>query len=358
MSAVTICQWTPGKRAAHGGVMFVDLQQDWATEIAARLTDDGFARFDGIRPRAQLVTLGASLGRIFPHRDSDDDGVTTLENRGGLGQRIGFEGFSNGALAPHTDRSGVIDPPALLLVVCGRKSASGGECLAIDGRSVYSDLTLSHPGAIEALSRPRTALFGGAAGYLGSVFERTRGGRIRIRLRMDGLVKYSPEIMSWLPALTAAIERHTVRFTLAPGEGYVLHNHRWLHGRAAFAGDRVMYRLSLNPHPEFAIPSGFEIPDIAAVARVRRRNGLVPKPVRGEAVSSIDLCLVELAILRAPDECAPLAGREHQGRAGRVLGVSQADVTTVQPRNLDAIPGGSTLTALEPDRPGQVNIHY
>ena len=45
----------------------------------------------------------------------------------------------------------------------------------------------------------------------------------------------------------------------------MLHNPRWLHGRTVFTGDRVMYRLSLNPHPEFAIPSDFHVPNIAAV---------------------------------------------------------------------------------------------
>ncbi len=246
--------------------MFVDLQQDWAARIAAQLTEDGFVRFEGIRTRTQLVTLSASLGTIIAHRDSDEDGVTTLENRAGLGQRLGFEGFGTGALPPHTDRSGVIDPPALLVVVCSRTSDSGGDCLAIDSRNVYTDLARSEPAAIQALSQPRTALFGGASGYLGSVFEHTQGGRVRIRLRMDGLVEYSPEVTPWLPALTDAIERRTIRFTLAPGHGYVLHNHRWLHGRTAFTGHRAMHRLSLNPHPEFAIPSGFRRPDLATAS--------------------------------------------------------------------------------------------
>lgn len=246
--------------------MFVDLQQDWAAKIAAQLTKDGFARFDGIRTRTQLVTLSASLGAIIAHRDSDNDGITTLENRAELGQRLGFAGFGTGALPPHTDRSGEINTPTLLILVCGHKSASGGECLAIDGRSVYTDLMHANPRAIQALTRPRTAIFGGASGYLGSVFEHIQGGRIRVRLRMDSLVQYSPELTPWLPALTAAIERHTTRFALALGQGYVLHNHRWLHGRTAFTGDRLMYRLSLNPHPEFAIPSGFQLPDITAAA--------------------------------------------------------------------------------------------
>ncbi|MFE3280947.1 TauD/TfdA family dioxygenase [Nocardia sp. NPDC059239] len=245
--------------------MFVDLQQDWAAGVAAGLANDGIARFDQITSRAQLVTLGASLGQVVPHRDSDGDGITTLENRGGVGRRLGFEGFGSGALQPHTDRSGVTDPPALLLVVCGRRGDSGGDCIAIDGSSVYADLAVNEPRAVEAFSQPRTALFGGAAGYLGSVFELAPGGRIRVRYRRDDLVKFSPDVTRWLPTLNEAIDRHALRFPLDPAQGYVLHNHRWLHGRTAFTG--VMHRLSLNPHPEFAIPSGFVPADTVVVGR-------------------------------------------------------------------------------------------
>jgi alpha-ketoglutarate-dependent taurine dioxygenase len=246
--------------------MFVDLQQDCAAGVAASLAADGFTRFNRIRSRAQLITLGASLGRIVPHRDSDDDGVTTLEHRAGLAARLGFEGFGTGALPPHTDRSGIPEPPALLVVVCGKKSATGGDCIATDGCGVFTYLAANEPEAAHALSQPRTVLFGGAAGYLGSIFEPAQGGRIRIRYRRDGLVKCSPEISRWLPVLDAAIDRYTIRFMLEPGAGYVLHNHRWMHGRNAFTGGRVMYRLSLNPHPEFAILSGFEEPDVLGAA--------------------------------------------------------------------------------------------
>lgn len=91
--------------------------------IAARLTEDGFVRFDGIRTRTQLVTLSASLGAIIAHRDSDSDGITTLENRAELGRRLGFAGF--GTLPPHTDGSGEINPPALLLLVCTKAHRVG-----------------------------------------------------------------------------------------------------------------------------------------------------------------------------------------------------------------------------------------
>lgn len=195
--------------------MFADIQQEQVAGVAAQLAADGLARFDQITNRAQLVRLGAALGRIVPHRDSGPDGVTTVMHRGGL--------------------------------------------------AVYADLLHIDPCAAQALSKPRTVLFGGAAGYLGSIFEHTPGGRVRVRYRQDQLAQFSPELARHLPSLGDAIERHTRWFALEPGEGYVLHNHRWLHGRTAYTGDRVMYRLSVDPHPYLAIPSGFVSPDVVAV---------------------------------------------------------------------------------------------
>lgn len=98
--------------------MLIDLQQDWA----ARLVADGFARFDRISTRAQLLTLGTSLGRVVAHRDSDDDGVTTLQDRGGIAKMIGYEGFGVGALSPHTDRSGWRNHPHFCSSSAGEKA--------------------------------------------------------------------------------------------------------------------------------------------------------------------------------------------------------------------------------------------
>lgn len=239
--------------------MIDDLHHEHSAEsVAAQLATNGLAPVHGLHSRAKLVAYGKELGRVVPHRDSDADGVTAIRRQPGL-HHEGYQGFSSDALTPHTDRSGTAEPPQLLLLTCGRVSRTGGECIVIDGRAVYKDLAASEPGAAEALSAPRTVLFGGAGGHLGSIFEAVPGGRIRVRYRSDDLVKFSPDITRWLPALDAAIERHVIRFSLEPGEGYVLDNHRWLHGRSAYTGDRVMYRLSVEPHPRFAIPSGFAL---------------------------------------------------------------------------------------------------
>jgi len=226
------------------------------TGLVAALAEHGFGLLDGVTNSDDLLRLAYSIAAIVPHRDGDAAGLTTIADVGGQ-VRSGFAGFSACALNPHTDRSGIAHPPALLMMACGQPASSGGECVVIDGKAVYDDLVESHPQAAKALSAPRSVLFGGAAGCLGSVFSNS-GGRITIRLRLDDLAQFSPETTRWLPVLRVAIDRHATMFRLNAGQGYVLDNHRWLHGRRAFIGQRVMYRVNGNPLPHLGITPGFQ----------------------------------------------------------------------------------------------------
>lgn len=222
---------------------------------ASSLEEHGLALLEGVGDQDSLLRLARSIATIVPHRDSDSSGLTTISDNGNH-VRTGFAGFTACALNPHTDRSGIANPPHLLMMACGQPAASGGECFVVDGKAVYDDLTESHPQAIKALSTPRSVLFGGAAGHLGSIFTQV-GDRIAIRLRLDNLAQFSPEVTRWLPTLRATIDRHTHVFRLDRGHGYVLDNYRWLHGRREFTGQRVMYRVTANPLPHSAVTPGF-----------------------------------------------------------------------------------------------------
>lgn len=224
-------------------------------DLVAGLADCGFVLFDGVINSDALLRLAHSIATVVPHRDSDRTGLTTIADRGGQVQS-GLAGFSADELDPHTDRSGIADPPVLLMMSCGRASSTGGECVLIDGAAVYNDLAENQPEALRALSTSRSALFGGATGYLGSVFTEV-GDRMVVRLRLDELAQFSPEATRWLPALRATIDRHANILTLKAGQGYILDNHRWLHGRRAFIGQRVMYRVIGNPLPQLGIVPGF-----------------------------------------------------------------------------------------------------
>jgi alpha-ketoglutarate-dependent taurine dioxygenase len=228
------------------------------------LVADGLVTFSGVRTRDQLLATAAAVMRVTPHPHSDPDGVTTVRDRGAAGDRPGGAGFSRRALLPHTDRSGVADPPALVMTVVARAAGSGGACVLVDGKAVHEELGLE---ALAALSAPRTALFGGLGGHLGSVLTESRTSaapsvvaRRMLRLRLDELALFTPGTAVWLPLLRTVIDRHAVTVTLADGDGYLLDNHRWLHGRTAYIGDRIMHRLLGTPLASLGMWPGIPVP--------------------------------------------------------------------------------------------------
>ncbi len=229
-----------------------------SANLVELITEQGLAVVGGLERPQDLLRLARSIAIVVPHRDSGPDGVTTIADLGESIVRSGFAGFSACALNPHTDRSGVPHPPALLMS-CTQAATSGGECVLIDGQAVYDDLAESEPEALTALSTPRSVLFGGAAGHLSSIFSDNGGGRIAVRLRLDELAQFAPEVDRWIPVLRAAIDRHAFEFRLTAGQGYVLDNHRWLHGRRAFTGQRVVHRVNGDPLPELVVGTGVRV---------------------------------------------------------------------------------------------------
>lgn len=143
------------------------------------------------------------------------------------------------------------------MMSCRRPASSGGDCVLIDGKSVYDDLAESEPDTLRALCAPHSVLFGGWSGHLGSIFTPTGEGRVVLRLRLDELARFSPDVTRSLPAFRAAIDRHAITVRLAAGQGYIVHNHRWMHGWREFTGRRIMYRAIGNSLPHLGIPSGF-----------------------------------------------------------------------------------------------------
>ncbi|EFL12536.1 predicted protein [Streptomyces sp. AA4] len=233
--------------AAAGGV----------DELAAALARRGVALFDDVRGPRALRGLADRLGTVVPHRDSGPTSLTVLTDRGEQ-PGAGRTGFTNQALAPHTDCSDKARPPQLVVMACACPASSGGACVLVDGQAVYSDLATTDPEALAGLSAPRGAYFGLSAGYVGNVFETGPDGTVGLRLRLDKHAQFSPETKRWLPALRAAIERHTITFSLEAGAGYAVNNRRWLHGRDEFSGLRLMYRALVEPRPEWHILAGFD----------------------------------------------------------------------------------------------------
>jgi len=227
--------------------------------ISIRLAAEGLVTMDGLERREQVLGLVRVLMKVNRHRDSDPDGLTVIRDTGRHHDKPGFVGLASGELLPHTDGTALPVPPRLMLLALARAADSGGVCVLVDGRAVYRDLLAGHRDAVEALSEGRAGLFGNGSGTFAPVFAHMSDGSIRVRMRLDELVRMHPLAEPHLPVLRTAIDRHRVALPLRAGQAYLLDNHRWLHARTAFTGGRVAHRALGDPQVGLTLPTGFTV---------------------------------------------------------------------------------------------------
>ncbi|MEV6730615.1 TauD/TfdA family dioxygenase [Streptomyces sp. NPDC051364] len=223
--------------------------------ITAQLQAQGLATVEGLRTRTAVLAFAQAVMRVEAHRDSDSDGLTTIQDIGRRSLQPGFGGLGNGELLPHTERSSEPCPPRLMLLVCQRPAARGGEVLLSDGQAVHDYLADHFPAALEAFALPNTAFYGDGGGHPSQVFTQHPGRRAAIRLRQDSLAAFSPLVSGYLPQLREAIGAVQQRLMLEAGQGYLIDNSRWLHARTAFGGDRICLRALGSPR--FPMLPGF-----------------------------------------------------------------------------------------------------
>jgi alpha-ketoglutarate-dependent taurine dioxygenase len=236
--------------------------------VTAQLRERGLVTFSGIADRTMLAAVARRVMTIRPHRDAGTDGVTVITDT--QADEAGYAAFTDAELVPHTDGSSVPDPPGLLLLACQQPAEEGGKTLVADGARVTGTLADRHPAALRALSAPSAAFFGAHGGYLGPVFAPADPGRASIRLRLDDLAWFSADVTAAIPMLRAAIEQQLQTFRLRVGEGLLLNNTRWLHGRDRYIGRRVMLRILGDPLPGTGIMLGFPSPAAMPGARPAR----------------------------------------------------------------------------------------
>jgi len=241
-------------RAYHADIL--DPAQQF--RVIAMLREHGLVTFTGITDRAALASAARELMSIRPHCDAGPDGVTVITDTQTTDP--GYAAFTDAELIPHTDGTSLPNPPGLLLLACQEPATQGGNTLLADAARITATLAGQHPAALRALSASRAAYFGTAGGYLGPVCEPAGPGRSRIRLRLDDLAMFSATATAVIPLLRTVITQHLHTLQLRPGQGLVVSNTRWLHGRDRYTGPRVMLRILGDPLPATGIQPGFPTP--------------------------------------------------------------------------------------------------
>jgi alpha-ketoglutarate-dependent taurine dioxygenase len=209
----------------------------------------GFVLFRGIGSAATFLELFSRLGRIYRHHDSLENGLTHVRSVA-MAQTDAADanrrGLTQDGLTPHTDRSGIDHPPKLLAFWIERQSAVGGASLFVDGHQLFDEVSAKSPAAIEALTRPKSVVFKSEKGLLESSIFDLREEELRIRFRFDRLVYMSPDVAAVVEDFMGLARDIALKLRLQSDEGYLIDNHRWLHGRTHFTGERSAYRLLLS----------------------------------------------------------------------------------------------------------------
>jgi Taurine catabolism dioxygenase TauD, TfdA family len=169
----------------------------------------------------------------YSHPHEDRPGITILEPR--VNPQAGERGFTADALGLHTDRATAVVPPSILAMLVLSQSCTGGDCLLAD----FVALTKVMP--ISFLSDPtHSPILQARSGEKWPVIRTTTQQCWQIRYRDDEVASPMASSMGQARVIReiGRLIETTRPFPLEAGAGYLVHNHRYLHGRRAFGGRR------------------------------------------------------------------------------------------------------------------------
>jgi alpha-ketoglutarate-dependent taurine dioxygenase len=187
-----------------------------------------------------VLEAAQSVGEVMLHPDSNARGITPIR----LTEGRTDVGLTTGELMAHTDRPATENPPRFLFLWCKRASETGGEVVAYRGHDVVRYLEEHDPATLAAVTSPQAAIFRtGQYEHVGPIIRIEDGDVVSVRLRFDRLIHFSWDAARSLPAFLVALESVARRFALQPGQGYILDNLTWFHGRTSYTGDREVSRI-------------------------------------------------------------------------------------------------------------------
>ncbi|PKX98638.1 putative haloacid dehalogenase-like hydrolase [Aspergillus novofumigatus IBT 16806] len=192
-----------------------------------------------------IVHLGNQLGEIVRPRNEKAHGSGISHIR--FAPNLTGKGYSSEELFFHTDRSGWDEPPRILMSTLKSRSEAGGESLLADGYQVLGALKQEDEKLYDLITNSKHTSFRSDDEVFvpRAIFDREKG---ILRFRFDDSIQLSASMVSRFSRLQDIIYENAFVVSLQPGQGYILDNHRYLHGRASFSGSRELLRVLVKPH--------------------------------------------------------------------------------------------------------------
>jgi hypothetical protein len=210
------------------------------------LKENGIIFLSNIHSEITGWLIANHFGKTVPNSDAEKNGITEITEEKIGSNPKNSRAFTRLGLIPHTDRSTKRVPPKYLLNWVQEPSQHGGEILLTDGNLLYKKMKKEYPSKLKILQDKIAFFSDGISSYIAPIFNKNSVGDISIRFRDDNCVFFSDEAKPAILVLKKLICENTNIYTFQAGEGYLLDNTRWLHGRNAYSGHRLICRIHLN----------------------------------------------------------------------------------------------------------------
>ncbi|KAL4926815.1 HAD-like domain-containing protein [Aspergillus undulatus] len=203
-----------------------------------------------------LCQLASQFGDIVRPRNEKTNGSGISNIR--FDPSLVGKGYSSEELYFHTDRSGWEQPPRILVSNLKSKSTEGGASMLADTSRILKEIK-QHDGFYELLTDSKHSSFRSDDGVFvpRPIYDESTG---LFRFRFDDGIQLSASLVIRFPLLLDIMCRNSFAVPLQQGQGYLLDNHRFLHGRTSFTGSRELLRALVNvPPPKSVVTILFDI---------------------------------------------------------------------------------------------------
>lgn len=202
--------------------------------------------FFGVDGEVDFLRLGRAFGEILQEGSASDDGISRLKVDQARSAGPNGKGFSTEALFPHTDRSGLTSPPRILMNLFVRNAGIGGKAILCPASAIIDHLVENDPGAMDALKATGTVFSRKGQLLQAPILQVLAQGDFLFRFRNDDGIYIPAPMLKAFSGICNAIEKAATLSVFEPGSGYLVNNHKVLHGRTGFIGEREVWRILAN----------------------------------------------------------------------------------------------------------------